>query len=86
MHKKTIKCLLIMKTYNENTKLINFEFWSGAKDHSFTYDELNMLDEALEDLYPDGLSETQVNDLFWFEEEFLCECIGIDYEEDYLNR
>ena len=40
----------------------------------------------LEDLYPDGMEETEVNDLFWFEEEFLCELIGVDYEEDYLNR
>ena len=75
-----------MKTYNENTKLTNFEFWSGAKDHSFTYNELNHLENVIEELYPDGISETGINDLFWFEEEFLCESIGVDYENDYLNR
>jgi hypothetical protein len=33
-----------------------------------------------------GATETEINDMFWFEEEFLCECLGIDFEEDYLNR
>lgn len=74
--------MIITKELN----LQNFEFWSGAKDHDFTYSELSEIENSLEDLYPDGCEETQINDLFWFEEEFLCECIGIDYEEDYLNR
>jgi hypothetical protein len=66
--------------------LTNFDFWSGAKDHSFTYSELKEIEVQLEDLYPDGCEETEINDLFWFEEEFLCECIGVDFNEDYLNR
>jgi hypothetical protein len=66
--------------------LTNFDFWSGAKDHSFTYTELNEIESQLEELYPDGCEETHINDLFWFEEEFLCECIGVDFNEDYLNR
>jgi len=66
--------------------LQNFEFWSGAKEHEFTYSELKDLEFILEDLYPEGATETQINDLFWFEEEFLCECLGIDFEDDYLNR
>lgn len=65
--------------------LQTFEFWSGAKQHDFTHGELKELEFALEDIYPEGATETQINDLFWFEEEFLCECIGIDYNE-YLNR
>jgi len=31
-------------------------------------------------------TETDINDLFWFENEMLCEWLGIDYEEDYLAR
>tara|TARA_R110002020_G_scaffold77403_3_gene195412 strand:- start:44 stop:268 length:225 start_codon:yes stop_codon:yes gene_type:complete len=74
-----------MKTINNNTSLTNFDFWSGAKDHEFTYNELNEIEVILEDLYPDGMEETQINDLFWFEEETLCEWIAIDYNE-YLER
>jgi hypothetical protein len=66
--------------------LNTFNFWSGAKQHNFTYNELKDLEYTLEDLYSEGCSETEINDLFWFEEEFLCECIGIDFENDYLKR
>ena len=66
--------------------LTNFEFWSGAKDHDFTNKELKEIEFLLEDLYPNGMTETQVNDLFWFETEFLCEMLNIDFEEDYLIR
>ena len=65
--------------------LTEFKFWSGAKQHEFTYSELKELEYTLEDLYPEGCSETDINDLFYFEEEFLCECIGLDYNE-YLSR
>ena len=66
--------------------LRNFEFWSGAKDHKFTYEELQEIEYNLEDIYPEGMTETEVNDLFWFEEEIICDWLGIDYEEDYLER
>lgn len=66
--------------------LINFEFWSGAKDHKFTNNELQKIQSQLDDLCPDGMTETQINDLFWFEEEVLCDWIGADFNEDYLNR
>ncbi len=66
--------------------LTDFEFWSGAKDHEFTYNELKELESQLEEFYPEGCSETTINDLFWFEEEFLCECLGINFENDYQER
>lgn len=74
-----------MITINNNTSLLNFNFWSGAKDHSFTDSELKEIESQLNELYPEGITETEINDLFWFEEEFLCGCIGVDYEK-YLNR
>ena len=66
--------------------LTNFNFWSGAKDHEFNYSELKSLESNLEDFYPDGMTETGINDLFWFEEEFLCGLLGIDFDSDYLER
>ena len=66
--------------------LTGFQFWSGAKSHCFTNSELEQLESSLSELYPNGANETTINDLFWFEEQFLCECIGVDYENDYLDR
>jgi len=59
-----------MKTFNENTTLSNFDAWAGAKDTKETIlnagkeDNFDML---INELYPDGLSETNLNDLLWFE-------------------
>ena len=82
---KQFKQISIMKIISE-LNLTSFDFWAGAKDHSFTYSELKEFEYHLEDIYPNGMTETDINDLFWFEDEFICECLGIDYEEDYLNR
>lgn len=72
-------------TITKELDLTDFNFWSGAKDHSFTYNELKDIEDQLEEIYPDGMTETDVNDLFWFEDESLCEWLSLDYEE-YLER
>jgi hypothetical protein len=66
-----------MKMYKEES-LSNFEFWSGAKDRAdkLTSEELDQIESSLEDLYPDGMSETEINDLFWFDFETVLEWIG----------
>ena len=65
--------------------LTNFEFWSGAKEHNFNKLELIELEFILSDIYGGEISETKLNDIFWFEEEFLCELLGVNFEK-YLNR
>ena len=49
--------------------LSNFNFWSGAKDNAseLTDSQLDTIECILEDIYPDGMNETSVNDLFWFD-------------------
>ena len=71
-----------MKTICE-TSLNDFTFWAGARDNRnrFSYDEMEQLEFILEDCYPDGVEETTVNDIFWFEPENLCEWRGLDYNE-----
>ncbi len=69
-----------MKIYKEES-LSNFEFWSGAEDRTekLTGKELDRIEAILEDLYPDGMDETELNDLFWFDFEMV---LGwIDKEE-----
>jgi hypothetical protein len=73
-----------MKVTSE-INLTNFNFWAGAKNHSFTYEELKEIEFQFEDIYPEGMEDVQINDLFWFEEEFLCEIIGLKYKK-YLKR
>jgi hypothetical protein len=76
-----------MKIYTE-TSLTNFKFWSGAKDtvKYLTYDELEQIESILEDAYPDGMSDTEINDLFWFEEDLIAEWLGYSDFEELMHR
>ncbi len=72
--------------YTKELNLTSFNFWSGAKQHKFTYSELQQLDKNLTEFFDEKPpTETDINDLFWFEEEMLCELIGTDFNE-YENR
>lgn len=59
--------------------------WAGAvstletikqhnKDHEFN--------QLMEELYPDGMSETELNDILWFDSEWLFESLGINEEDE----
>ena len=39
-------------------------------------------DSLIDELYPDGLTDTQLNDLLWFEEDWLFEMLGIEIDEE----
>ena len=64
--------------------LENFKAWSGAIEtqkriiEEGKQEEFDML---IEELYQEGIDETTLNDLLWFEEEWLFECLGIEEEE-----
>ena len=72
-----------MKVTNDNLSVRNFDAWSGARDTKDLIIGINKVDEfdfLIEELYPDGLTETQLNDILWFEEDWICETLGIDNE------
>ena len=64
-----------------------FVFWGGGQDFAekLTSKELHMLEEALEEDYPYGMTEGEVNDLFWFNRDYICNIIG-ETEESILER
>ena len=68
----------------EEISLRDFEGWSGAVDtlSTLTDDQKDDLEAILEDLYPDGMTETSLNDLLWFEDDTIAEWLGFDDWED----
>ena len=76
-----------MKIYTEQS-LRKFEFWSGAKDRVkyLTFDELDTIENLLEDSYPDGINETELNDIFWFEEDLIAEWLGYNNFDEIMDR
>lgn len=74
-----------MKIYRDEN-LSNFEFWSGAVANAeeFTLEELDRIGEELEalDCEGDGYDETHINDLMWFEPEYLASLIGLEWDTE----
>ena len=63
--------------------LTSFEFWGGAKERAkmLTYEEIEQIGEVIEDIYED-IEDVTINDLFWFDFAWVCESIGIKYNEE----
>jgi len=64
--------------------LRDFEGWSGAVDtlNTLTDEQKDALEANLEELYPDGMDETSLNDLLWFENDAIAEWLGFEDWED----
>ena len=72
-----------MKIYYD-LDLRNFEAWSGGKDtlDELTYDQMERLEDILPDVLGDEASETELNDLLWFERDQIAEWLGFeDWEQ-----
>ena len=57
-----------------------FKPWGGAKDVwelIVSQDKLEALDKALEDMYPDGITATDLNDILWFEKDWIFDTIDL---------
>ena len=72
-----------MKIYSEES-LRNFDFWSGGRSNAeeLTYNQLDELEAILEDMYPEGMSATELNDLMWFDFDTIKEWLGIEDEDE----
>lgn len=71
---------MIIKEYS----LENFNPWAGAiptynkiMEEDLVYEFEDLVDE----LFPNGLTETELNDFLWFEDDYIYEMLGIDMEE-----
>jgi hypothetical protein len=68
----------------EEQNLRDFEFWSGGYDRAkeLTSSDWDIVESELEAMYPDGMSSTQLNDLFWFDFDMIAQFLGYDSESD----
>lgn len=70
---------------HEINNLYDFQPWAGAVN---TYDTIvnagkgEQFINELEILYPDGITETQLNDLLWFESDWCLELVGLNETDD----
>lgn len=76
-----------MKIYVE-LSVRNFEFWSGGKDRASELTDIDwdIIEPNLEELFPDGCSDTELNDFFWFDFNTIAEWLGYRDEEDFCHK
>lgn len=78
------------KPVNADLKIISdlsdYQPWSGAVE---TYErikdagKLDAFEAEMELIYPEGLTMTELNDILWFEPEWVYELLGMDNDEEY---
>ena len=77
-----------MKIYSE-INIADFKAWGGAintLDRIIAEDKCDELEAILEDLYPDGINETKLNDLLWFDDETVFGWLGIRTESEIRSE
>ena len=63
----------------------NFEAWSGAvdtKNRIIEEGKAEAFNSLVEDIFPDGCTETEMNDFLWFDDEQIFDMLGIVEEEE----
>ena len=73
-----------ISTANEVRDLV----WSGAVDKvaDLSDGQIESILNILEDSYPDGMSETELNDFFWFDDNTYAEWLGYRDAEQMWER
>ena len=68
--------------------LRNFEGWSGAVYtlNTLTDEQKDVLEAILEELYQDGVDETSLNDILWFENDEIAKWLGFEDWEDLERK
>ncbi len=65
--------------------LNHFDAWSGAENTLARVQDHEMIEDLealLNDLYPDGLTETELNDILRFEPDYIYNMLGIKTEAE----
>ena len=71
-----------MKVYEE-LNLKDFNAWSGAvvtKERIINEGKEQEFEELIEELYPNGIDVTELNDLLWLDQEYVLGTLGIETE------
>lgn len=65
----------------------DFKFWSGGADHAeaMTAEQISAVEDELDSIYPNGMNDYEINDIFWFEPDFLAQCNGFETWEEMME-
>ena len=74
--------------YTVEKPLSSFDFWSGAVTNAqeLTSRELDDLDNILPEYFGEEVTDTDINDMFWFEFETIVHALGYAYIDGNIVR
>lgn len=74
--------------YTVEKPLSSFDFWSGAVTNAqeLTPRELDDLDDILPEYFGEEVTDTDINDMFWFEFETIVHALGYAYIDGNIVR
>ena len=64
--------------------LRGFEAWSGATETKKLILDAGLEEEfemLIDECYPEGLTDTELNDILWFDSDWVLDMLGIEVEE-----
>ena len=77
-----------MKVVSE-ISVSEFKAWSGGKDtlkQIASVERLAELDEIAEEVFPNGCTDTELNDWLWFDREFIYSNLGLTEDGELPNE
>ena len=77
-----------MKIWTEDS-IRNFNFWSGGRDtvYDLTWEDFDILEPLIEEMFGGEVEDVDLNDFFWFERDTIAKWLGYeDYEELMRDR
>ena len=73
-----------MKVYQE-ISFEDFDAWSGAVDTKEKIIDAGKAEEfeaLVEELFPNGIDATELNDFLWFDDDYILEILGITEDNE----
>ena len=77
-----------MKIWSDDS-IRNFNFWSGARDtvNDLTWEDFDILEPLIEEMFGGEVEDVDLNDFFWFERDTIASWLGYeDYRELIRDR
>ena len=73
-----------MRVYQE-ISFEDFDAWSGAvdtKEKIIDAEKAEEFEALVEELFPNGIDATELNDFLWFDDDYIFEILGITEEDE----
>ena len=73
-----------MRVYQE-ISFEDFDAWSGAvdkKEKNIDAGKAEEFEALVEELFPNGVDATELNDFLWFDDDYIFESLGITEDDE----